>query len=284
MNKELLEKIKKLQIKAKYLVTDKLSGNYESRFKGSGIEFSEVREYSSGDEVRAIDWNVTARMGHPYIKEFIEERELTIIILLDLSASQRFGSGENTKIDTAMELAYIFSCLAIKSHDKVGLLLFTDKIEKYIPPKKGKDNIWKLITEITKFEPQNNKTNISVALEYLNKVIKKKAVVFLISDFISTDDYEGIMKKVAKRHDFTAIKIYDEKELDISNNGIILFEDFETGEIIEFDSNNKKNNQLYTEFSNSEQDFLKLFFKKNKIRYRSIKNNSDYIKMLVLNK
>ncbi|MEK7433866.1 MAG: DUF58 domain-containing protein [Cyanobacteriota bacterium] len=279
MQKEIVAKIKEIQIKAKYIVTDVLSGEYESAFKGRGIEFSEVREYMPGDDIRTIDWNVTARMNTPFVKEFTEERELTIMILLDLSASQEFGSSDDSKKETSTMLSSIFSYLALRNNDKVGLIIFTDKVEKYIPAKKGKDNIWKIIKEILTFEPHSKKTDISVALDFFNKVTKKKSVVFIISDFISSD-FEKSIKKISKRHDVTAIKIFDEKEKNIENHGITLLQDFETGEIIEFDSNNKQDTKMYKELSIFEEESLNKFFKINKIEYLNIKNNSDYIHTL----
>lgn len=279
MEKEVVNKIKEIQLKAKYIVNDVLSGEYESAFKGRGIEFAEVREYMPGDDVRTIDWNVTARMNIPFVKEFTEERELTVMILLDLSASQKFGSGKNSKKETATELSSVFSYLAIKNNDKIGLIAFTDKVEKYIPPKKGKDNIWKIIREILTFEPTNTNTDISVALDFLLKAMKRKSIVFLISDFISSD-FEKSIKIASKKHDITAIKISDEREHVINDCGLILLEDYETGEIIEFDSNNKKDALLYKEVSDFDETNLKKFFTQNKIDYINLLNNTDYIKAL----
>lgn len=279
MEKEVVNKIKEIQLKAKYIVNDVLSGEYESAFKGRGIEFAEVREYMPGDDVRTIDWNVTARMNIPFVKEFTEERELTVMILLDLSASQKFGSGKNSKKETATELSSVFSYLAIKNNDKIGLIAFTDKVEKYIPPKKGKDNIWKIIREILTFEPTNTNTDISVALDFLLKAMKRKSIVFLISDFISSD-FEKSIKIASKKHDITAIKISDEREHVINDCGLILLEDYETGEIIEFDSNNKKDALLYKEVSDFDESNLKKFFNQNKIDYINLLNNTDYIKAL----
>lgn len=279
MEKEVVNKIKEIQLKAKYIVNDVLSGEYESAFKGRGIEFAEVREYMPGDDIRTIDWNVTARMNIPFVKEFTEERELTVMILLDLSASQKFGSGKNSKKDTATELSSVFSYLAIKNNDKIGLIAFTDKIEKYIPPKKGKDNIWKIIREILTFEPTNTNTDISVALDFLLKAMKRKSIVFLISDFIS-NDFEKSIKMASKKHDLTAIKISDEREHSINDCGLILLEDYETGEIIEFDSNNKKDSLLYKEVTDFDETNLKKFFTQNKIDYVNLLSNTDYIKTL----
>lgn len=279
MEKEVVNKIKEIQLKAKYIVNDVLSGEYESAFKGRGIEFAEVREYMPGDDIRTIDWNVTARMNIPFVKEFTEERELTVMILLDLSASQKFGSGKNSKKDTATELSSVFSYLAIKNNDKIGLIAFTDKIEKYIPPKKGKDNIWKIIREILTFEPTNTNTDISVALDFLLKAMKRKSIVFLISDFIS-NDFEKSIKMASKKHDLTAIKISDEREHNINDCGLILLEDYETGEIIEFDSNNKKDSLLYKEVNDFDETNLKKFFTQNKIDYVNLLSNTDYIKTL----
>ncbi|MBC7473147.1 MAG: DUF58 domain-containing protein [Candidatus Sericytochromatia bacterium] len=278
--KELITRIKNVQLKAKYLVTDVLVGEYKSSFHGQGMEFSEVREYIPGDDIRAIDWNVTARMDFPFIKKFSEERELTMFILVDLSSSQEFGSSEYLKHEIATELSAVLSYLALNNNDKVGLILFTDKIEKFIPAKKGKTNIWKIVREILSFKPENKSTNISVALEFLLNITKKKAIVFLISDFIAKD-YDKSLKMVSKKHDLTTIKIVDPNENKLPEVGIVILEDSETGELIEIDTYDKKSMEAYQELKNQENIKFQKFIKSNKIDYLEINTSKPYIKDLV---
>jgi uncharacterized protein (DUF58 family) len=277
---ELVEKIKDIQVKAKYLVTDILTGEYKSSFRGQGMEFSEVREYVPGDDIRSIDWNVTARMDIPYIKEFNEERELTMMILVDLSSSQEFGSQNQLKNELAIELSAVFSYLALNNNDKVGLIAFTDKVERYIPPKKGKTNIWKIIREILTFKPENKKTDIGVALDFLLKVNKKKSIVFLISDFIGSN-YEKQIKAVSKLHDLVAIKTIDPNEKNIPEVGLIILEDAETGELIEIDTFDKKSMEMYKAIINQEDHNFEKFVKSNKIDCIEIDSVKPYIKDLI---
>lgn len=277
---ELVEKIKDIQIKAKYLVTDILTGEYKSSFRGQGMEFAEVREYVAGDDVRSIDWNVTARMDTPYIKEFNEERELTVMILVDLSSSQEFGSTGQLKHELATELSAVFSYLALNNSDKVGLIAFTDKVETYIPPKKGKTNIWKIIKEVLCFKPENKATNISVALDFLLKVMKRKSIVFLISDFIDTN-YEKSIIAVRQRHDLVAIKIIDPNERVIPEVGLIILEDAETGELIEVDTFDKKSMNMYKAIVEQERHNFDRFIKANKIDCIEIDSVKPYVKDLV---
>jgi len=277
---ELISKIKNVQLKARYLVTDILSGEYESAFKGQGIEFSEVREYVFGDDIRSIDWNVTARMDNTYIKEFHEERELTLMILLDLSSSQNFGSVNNLKSELATELSSVLSYLALKNNDKVGLLSFTDKIEKYIPPKKGNKNIWKIIREILTFSPEGNKTNIANALDFLMGVLKRKSIIFIISDFIDKD-YEKAVKIASKRHDLIAIKILDPRETSLPKVGLIEFEDAESGEHILINTYDNTFRENYEKLAKEEIEKTRKFFKSNKIDYLEINTSIPYTKTLM---
>jgi uncharacterized protein (DUF58 family) len=211
------------------MVNEVFSGEYHSIFKGLGMEFSEVREYQPGDDIRNIDWNVTARYGHPYLKVYREERELTVMLMVDLSGSQRFGTGERFKTEAAAEIASVLSLAAIKNNDKVGLLVYTDKIEKYIPPKKGKNHVLRLIREILFFKPEGHGTNTGAALEYLLGVMKKKCVLFLISDFLDSG-YEKPLAVAARKHDLIALKINDPLEMSFPNAGLIRFYDLETGQ------------------------------------------------------
>ncbi|MCX5693233.1 MAG: DUF58 domain-containing protein [Candidatus Omnitrophica bacterium] len=233
--KEILKKVRQIEIRTGRLVNDVFAGEYESIFKGRGMEFHEVREYVSGDDVRSIDWNVTARAGHPYVKKFIEERELTVIIMADMSGSGNFGTRNKMKIELMAEIGAVLSFSAIKNNDKIGLLLFTDKVEKFIPPKKGRPHVLRVIRELLYSKPESRKTSINSALEYLGKVLKKRSVIFLISDFIDSN-YERRLGILNKRHDIIGISISDPREKDLANIGLVEFEDAETGEVLFLDT------------------------------------------------
>ena len=233
--KEILKKVRQIEIRTGRIVNDIFAGKYESIFKGRGMEFHEVREYVPGDDIRSIDWNVTARAGHPYVKKFVEERELTVIIMADISGSGNFGTRNKMKIELMAEIGAVLSFSAIKNNDKIGLLLFTDKIEKFIPPKKGRPHVLRVIRELLYYKPKSRKTSINSALEYLGKVLKKRSVVFLISDFMDSD-YERLLRILNKRHDIVGISISDPREKDIPDIGLVEFEDAETGEILFLDT------------------------------------------------
>ncbi len=233
--KEILKKVRQIEIRTGRLVNDVFAGEYESVFKGRGMEFHEVREYVPGDDIRSIDWNVTARAGHPYVKKFVEERELTVIIMADMSGSGSFGTRNKMKIELMAEIGAVLSFSAIKNNDKIGLLLFTDKAEKFIPPKKGRPHVLRVIRELLYYKPESRKTSISSAIEYLGKVLKKRAVVFLISDFMDTG-YEKLLGILNKRHDIISISISDPREKDMPDIGLVKFEDAETGEILYLDT------------------------------------------------
>ena len=239
LSPELLQRIKTLQVKTNYLVNDIMAGEYVSAFKGRGMEFSEVREYQPGDDVRLIDWNVTARMNQPFIKEFIEERELTLMLLVDVSSSGSFGSGQNLKNEIAAEVASILAFAAIKNNDKIGLIIFTDQIEHYIPPKKGKGHIWNIIRTILSFKPKGKATNLSLPLEYLLKIQKKKATTFLISDF-QDENYESQLKLAKQRFDLIAINIIDPREESLPEVGMVFLEDSETGNTLLVDTSDRE--------------------------------------------
>jgi uncharacterized protein (DUF58 family) len=232
------------------MVNEVFSGEYHSIFKGLGMEFSEVREYQPGDDIRNIDWNVTARYGHPFLKVYREERELTVIIMVDLSASQRFGTGQRFKTEAAAEIAAVLSLAAIKNNDKVGVLIYTDKIEKYIPPKKGRNHVLRLIREIIYFKPQGRGTDTGAALEYLLGVTKKRSVLFLISDFIDSG-YEKPLAVASRKHDLIALKLSDPLETAFPKAGLIRFFDLETGRERIIDSSNRA---FKSEFSTRVQD------------------------------
>jgi len=228
LSSEILKTIRRIEITTGRLVTEVFAGQYESVFKGRGMEFSEVREYQPGDDVRLIDWNVTARFGHPYIKKFVEERELTVMLLVDRSASGMFGTARRMKAEIAAEVCAVLAFSAMKNNDKVGLILFTDSIEKYIPPKKGRTHALRIIREALYGKPRGTGTDISAALKYLNDVVKKKCIVFVISDFIDRD-YEKMLRITNKRHDMIAVEIADPGESRMPPAGLVSLQDAETG-------------------------------------------------------
>lgn len=278
--KELIKQVRQIEIRTKGLVNQVFSGEYHSVFKGRGMEFSEVREYQIGDDVRSIDWNVSARFGHPFVKIFEEERELTVMLLVDLSGSLSFGSVDKTKQQIAAELSAILAFSALKNNDKVGLILFTNQIEKFIPPKKGKSHALRIVRELLSFEPQGNKTNIRTALEYFNHTIKKRAIVFLISDFFDLG-YEKILRIVGKKHDLVGIVLSDPREKEISGNGIIKFRDAETGEIRYVDTNNKDFKLHFQETQKRFENFRKQLFISSRLDSINIQAGGTYIKPLV---
>jgi len=241
---ELLKKIRRIEIKTTRMVNEVFSGEYHSIFKGMGMEFSEVREYQPGDDIRHIDWNVTARYGHPFLKVFREERELNVMLIVDLSASQRFGTGERFKTEAAAEITALLSLAAVKNNDKVGLLAYTDEVELFIPPKKGKNHVLRLIRDILYFEPSGKKTDTGAALEYFLGVTKKKSVVFLISDFID-NNFEKPMGIAARKHDLIALKLGDSLEIKIPKTGLVRFQDLETGNEFLVDTSSAKFKKLF---------------------------------------
>ena len=242
--KHVLKKVRQIEIRTRHLVNDVFSGEYHSVFKGRGMEFAEVREYEPGDDIRTIDWNVTARMGRPYIKRFTEERELTVILVVDVSASSNFGTFEQMKGEIVAELCAVLAFAAIKNNDRVGLLIFTDQIEKFIPPKKGRTHILRVIRELLYTQPEQPGTDITQALEYLNKVITRRSIVFMVSDFLTTD-YMTPLRIANKRHDMVAITITDPREIRLPPVGLIELEDVETGEEVLIDTNDKAWLQAY---------------------------------------
>lgn len=229
LTKEILKQVRQIEIRTKGLVNQVFSGEYHSVFKGRGMEFSEVREYQFGDDIRNIDWNVTARFGHPFVKIFEEERELTVILLVDLSGSQMFGSLSKTKQRVAAELSAILAFSALKNNDKVGLILFTDKVEKFVPPRKGNSHVLRIVRDVLSFEPEGKKTSLRSALEFMNGAIKKRSIVFLLSDFMD-DGYEKILRVVGKKHDLIGIVLDDRRESEMPEIGLIKLTDAETNE------------------------------------------------------
>ncbi len=251
---ELLNKVRRIEIKTRRLSDHLFSGEYQSSFKGRGMSFSEVREYQFGDDIRAIDWNVTARFNTPYIKVFEEERELTVVLLVDVSASESFGTSHQQKADMIAEICAVLSFSAIKNNDKVGVLFFSDKIEKFIPPKKGKRHILRIIRELVDFKPSSKGTDIANALVYLSNMMKKKAILFLLSDFID-EGYNDAMSFVSKRHDLTNIRIYDKHEETLPNIGLVRIQDPETNQLRWLNTSSSKNRQRYDNFFKSKQQY-----------------------------
>ncbi|HSD15054.1 MAG TPA: DUF58 domain-containing protein [Flavobacterium sp.] len=237
--KELLKKVRKIEIKTRRLSDHVFSGEYHTSFKGRGMTFSEVRQYQFGDDVRAIDWNVTARYNEPYVKVFEEERELTMMLMVDCSGSESFGTKNQLKSEIVTEIAATMAFSATQNNDKIGLILFSDQIELFIPPKKGKSHVLRIIRELIEFKPQSRKTDLSQALKFLSGIQKKKAIVFVISDFM-TSDYEHTLKIAGKKHDVTGVRVYDHREETMPNIGMVTMEDAETGEIMVVNTNSKK--------------------------------------------
>jgi uncharacterized protein (DUF58 family) len=282
MSKEILKKVRQIEIRTKNVVNDFFGGDYHSNFKGRGMTFSEVREYVPGDDVRSIDWNVTARTGKPHIKIFEEERELSVLILIDVSSSGVFGSKKDLKIDLGVEIAAMLSFSAIKNNDKVGLALFSDKIEKYIPPKKGKKHVLRLITDIVNhdFENRNKRTSIKTAIDFANKISKRKSVIFLISDFID-NNFWNELKFLNFKHDVVGLQIYDSYERNFPNVGLINIHDSETGENTWIDTTSKKNRDNFQKNSDEKLDKFSMKCKNIGFDLLQINTDDDYIKFLM---
>ena len=277
--KELLKQVRKIEIKTRRLSDHIFSGEYHSSFKGRGMSFAEVRKYQYGDDVRAIDWMVTARLNEPYIKTFEEERELTMVLLVDVSGSEFFGS-QKRKREVITEICATLAFSAIQNNDKVGILFFSDKIEKFIPPKKGKQHTLHIIRDLLELEPEGKGTDIGLALEYLAGIMKKKAIVFLLSDFVSPT-YEKPLKVIAKRHDVTGIRVFDSIEEDIPNLGLVLASDTETGEENWINTSSKKVRKAYNSIHlKAKDDFQKHFAKSGAGRF-SVNTNESYVKKLL---
>lgn len=236
--REILKKVKRIEITTRGLVNDVFSGQYHSVFRGRGMDFAEVREYTFGDDIRNIDWNVTARIGHPFVKVFDEERELTVMLMVDVSSSGNFGTFEQMKGEIATEICALLAFSAIKNNDKVGLIIFTDQVEEFVPPKKGKSHVLRVLRELLYHKPKSTKTDIAGALEYLNHVARRRSVVFLVSDFIS-EDYKKALQIANKRHDVVAITVTDPREVALPNVGFIELEDAETGEVFLVDTGSR---------------------------------------------
>jgi uncharacterized protein (DUF58 family) len=278
--KEILKKVKRIEITTRGLVNDVFSGEYHSVFKGRGMDFAEVREYTIGDDIRNIDWNVSARMGHPYVKVFQEERELTVMLMVDVSSSGNFGTFEQMKGEIATEICALLAFSAIKNNDKVGLIIFTDRVEKFVPPKKGKSHVLRVLRELLYHKPESNQTDIAGALEFLNHVTRRRSVVFLVSDFIS-EDYEKDLQIANKRHDMVAITVTDPREVELPKVGFIELEDAETGEIYLLDTNNVGIRSSFAEHADSKRQERDKLFKSMNVDYIDIFTHQPYIEPLM---
>ena len=278
--KEILKKVREIEIYTNRLVNESLAGEYHSVFKGRGMEFLEVREYQPGDDIRLIDWNVTARAGHPFVKLHVEERELTVIFVVDLSASGAFGTVNQMKAERAVELCAVLAFSAIKNHDKVGLIAFTDDIESYIPPKKGKNHALRVIRDLLYLTPKQRGTNLRAALEYLNRVTKRKAVVFLVSDF-QDRGYEQALRVTRRKHDVIPVTVSDPRERELPAVGVIEAEDPETGERMLLDTFDPAVRVAYAEFARQEQEQRERLFRSMKLDALDIRTDAPYIQTLM---
>jgi uncharacterized protein (DUF58 family) len=277
---ELLKKVRKIEIKTRSLSHDIFTGQFHSAFKGRGMAFSEVREYQIGDDIRSIDWNVTARFNHPYVKIFDEERELTVMLLIDVSGSNEFGTRKQLKEELITELAAVLAFSAIQNNDKVGVIFFSDIIEKFIPPKKGTSHILRIIRELLTFKPQHRKTNITEALRYFTNVIKKRSVAFLISDFFDSG-FDDALKIAHRKHDLIAMKIYDDREIKLPEVGLIQVKNAETGKIVWADTSDMQTRNNYYKSWINHEVYLKDFCKKNGVDLVSIRPDEDYVRPLI---
>ena len=278
--KELLKKVRKIEIKTRRLSDHIFSGEYHSSFKGRGMTFSEVRQYQFGDDIRSIDWNVTARYNEPYIKVFEEERELTMMLVVDISGSESFGTTQQFKRDILTEISATLAFSAIQNNDKVGLLLFSDEIELFIPPKKGKTHVLRIIRELIEFKPQSRKTDLTQALRYFSNVMKKKAIVFILSDFIDTN-YDNALKIVGKKHDVTGIRVYDKLETELPKLGMVPMRDAESGEIKLVNTNSKSVRANYRANYLKTVDYYEDSFTKSGSGVINTRVDESYVKKLL---
>ncbi len=274
--RELLRKVRRIQVRTDRLVTDVVVGEYRSVFKGRGMEFEEVREYQPGDEVRTIDWNVTARAGQPFVKTYREERELTVVTVVDVSPSERFGSGSQQKVELAAEFSAVVSFAAIRNGDKVGTVFFTDEVEKYIPPKKGKKHVLRVISELLTFQPKSRGTDVEEALRFLAKVLRRKATVFLISDFLATD-FEKALAAVGRKHDVIAVRTSDPREAEFPEVGLITLQDAETGEVVVVDSRSSRIRHLFQSRGEQERSSQDQLLRSLKIDELELTTGKPYI-------
>ena len=278
---ELLKKVRQIEIKSRGLSRNIFAGQYHSAFKGRGMAFSEVREYEFGDDIRDIDWNVTARYSKPYIKVFEEERELTVMLLIDVSGSREFGTQHSMKKDMITEIAATLAFSAIQNNDKIGLIFFSDKIEKFIPPQKGKKHILYIIRELVGFEPTENKTDIAQVLKYLTNAIKKKCTAFVLSDYIDQNNYEHALTIANKKHDVVAIQVFDKRETEMPSVGLMKIKDAETGAEKYVDTSSVRVRQAFDKWWKNRQESMMNAFKKSRVDSISVQTDEDYVKALI---
>ncbi|MGB3050570.1 MAG: DUF58 domain-containing protein [Polyangiales bacterium] len=279
ISRELVKKLKKIEIYTSRLANDQLAGSYHSVFKGRGMAFSEVRQYQPGDDVRFIDWNVSARMNDTYVKVFTEEREMTVMLLVDLSASERFGSTEKPKTETVAEVAALLAFSAIKNNDRVGLILFTDRIERFVPPKKGRSHVMRVVTEILNANPEGEGTDLGVALDLLGGIGKRRTVAFVISDFIA-EQYEKSLKVVSAKHDVIPIQISDPREDELADVGLALVEDLETGELVEVDTSNLNVRAEYAREAQRQRAAREHLFRRLQLDHVTVSTERDFVRPL----
>ena len=279
---ELLKKVRKIEIKTRGLSQNIFAGQYHSAFKGRGMAFAEVREYQFGDDVRDIDWNVTARFQHPYVKVFEEERELTVMLLIDVSGSLNFGTARQLKSDMATEIAATLAFSAIQNNDKIGVIFFSDRIEKYIPPQKGRKHILYIIREMLDFHPQSQKTDVGMALEYLTRVMKRRCMAFVLSDFYTRADFSTVLQIANRKHDVAAIQVYDKRAKELPDVGLIKVRDAETGHDIYIDTSSKKLRQAHTRYWMEREETLRQTFAKSNVDWVSVATDEDYVKQMML--
>jgi len=281
ITKDILKKVRTIEIKTRGLVNHVFGGEYHSVFKGRGMSFSEVREYQFGDEVRFIDWNVSARMERPYIKVFEEEREQTLMILFDASASGTFGTHRQTKRELMIEIAAVIAFSAIKNNDKVGLLIFSDDVEKFIPPKKGKSHVLRIIRELLTYSPRGRRTRIRSALEYTALVLRRRSIVFTLSDFLDENDYQKPLKSLARKHDVIGIRLFDRLESELPDVGIITLEDPETGDLTEIDTGSQSTRDVMRKEAKRHEERLASIFRRGRVDLVHVETGSDYIESLM---
>ena len=279
---ELLKKVRKIEIKTRGLSQNIFAGQYHSAFKGRGMAFAEVREYQFGDDVRDIDWNVTARFQHPYVKVFEEERELTVMLLIDVSGSLNFGTARQLKSDMATEIAATLAFSAIQNNDKIGVIFFSDRNEKYIPPQKGRKHILYIIREMLDFHPQSQKTDVGMALEYLTRVMKRRCTAFVLSDFYTRADFSTVLQIANRKHDVAAIQVYDKRAKELPDVGLIKVRDAETGHDIYIDTSSKKLRQAHTRYWMEREETLRQTFAKSNVDWVSVATDEDYVKQMML--
>jgi uncharacterized protein (DUF58 family) len=279
ISRELVKKLKKIEIYTSRLANDQLAGSYHSVFKGRGMTFSEVRQYQPGDDVRFIDWNVSARMNDTYVKVFTEEREMTVMLLVDLSASGRFGSTDKPKIETVAEVAALLAFSAIKNNDRVGLILFTDQVERFVPPKKGRSHVMRVVTEILNAQPQSEGTDLRVALDLLGGIGKRRTVAFLISDFIA-ENYEKPLRVVSAKHDLIPIQVVDPREDELPDVGMALVEDLETGELVEVDTANLDVRAAFARQAQKNRAHREHLFRRLQLDHVTVSTDRDFVKPL----